>query len=134
MIHLRSLIIGLVYALIVNATAFAEQTIGISEKAMLQVSMQRHIDRRLVEGAYLHMDMKTGDVQELHPATAHPMILKMGKYFVLCSDFRDKEGKSVNIDFYLARRGASFIVFQTLVDDRKPLVRLMKAGKVSRVN
>jgi len=126
--------LGLIGALFLTSATIAEQTIGMSEKAMLQVSMQRHIDRSLVDGAYLHMKMETGEVRELHPITAHPMIMKMGKYFVLCSDFRDKSGKSVNIDFYMARRGSSFVVFQALVDDRKPLKRLMKAGKASRVN
>ena len=134
MIYLRSLTVGLICALIANASAYAEQTTGVGEKAMLQVSMQRHIDRSLVNGAYLHMIKETGDVQELHPVAAHPMILKMGEYFVLCSDFQDKNAKSVNIDFYMARRGDTFIVFQALVDDRKPLVRLIKAGKASRVN
>jgi hypothetical protein len=133
--RLATMGIGVVFALLVitiSATA-AEQTIGMSEKAMLHVSMQKHIDRNLVNGTYLHMIKETGDVQGLHPVTAHPMILQMGKYFVLCSDFKDKDGKSVNIDFYLARRGGSFVVFQALVDDRKSLERLMKAGKISRI-
>ncbi|MDA0656092.1 MAG: hypothetical protein O2912_06785 [Proteobacteria bacterium] len=133
MMNFRAITRGLVCALFFTAPAFAGATISISEKAQLQASMQTHIDRNLVNGAYLYVKMETGDVQELHPVTAHPMILQMGKYFVLCSDFQDKKGKAVNIDFYLARRGGSFTVFQALVDDREQLRRLMKAGKVSRL-
>ena len=124
---------------LVLATAFmfpvhAEQKITVGEKAQLQASMQLFIDRRLVKGAYLSLNRSSGEVRELHPIAAHPMILKMGKYFVLCSDFQDGKGQSVNIDFYLALRGKRYVVFDALVDERKGLQRLMKAGKVSRVN
>jgi hypothetical protein len=96
--------------------------------------MQTYIDRRLVKGAYLSLDRSSGEVRELHPIAAHLVILKMGKYFILCSDFRDQKGQSVNIDFYLAPRGKRYVVFDALVDERSGLQRLMKAGKVSRVN
>lgn len=112
----------------------ALQAMNIGEKTLLQVGMQKHIDDRLVDGAYLHLKMDTGEVRELYPVKAHPMILQMGKFFVLCSYFKDKDGKEANVDFYMARRGSSFFVFQALVDERKPLQRLMKAGKVTRLN
>jgi hypothetical protein len=117
-----------------EGSALAGQTTGMGERTMLQASMQRHIERNLVNGAYLHLKKETGVVQKLQPVTAHPMILKMGKYFILCSDFQDRNGRAVNIDFYMARRGNSFVVFEALVDDRKSLKRLMKAGKVSRIH
>jgi hypothetical protein len=115
-------------------TAFAGQKMGISEKIQLQASMQTHIEARLISGAYLHVQKKTGEVKKLYPVTAHPMILKMGPYFVLCSDFRDVDGKQANIDFYMARRGKGFVVFDALIDERTGLQRLMRAGKASRVN
>ena len=70
----------------------------------------------------------------LHPYTAHPMILRMGQYYVLCSDFRDDAGKSVNIDFYMARRGKGYVVFQMAVSHREQLEKLMKVGKVEMVD
>ena len=112
----------------------AVQAMNIGEKTLLQVGMQKHIDDLLVDGAYLHLKKDTGEVRELYPLKAHPMILKMGKFFVLCSHFKDKDGKEANVDFYMARRGTSFVVFQALVDERKPLQKLMKAGKITRLN
>lgn len=114
--------------------ATAQSSISLGVKASLQATMQQHIDRRLVEGIYLHLDPVTGNVRELHPLTAHPVILRMGEYFVLCSDFRDDSGKHINIDFYIAPRGATYTVFSTVVANRKLLDQLMKTGKVERVD
>ena len=130
----RSVALGLLLGFFATSDGIAEQSIGLSEKAMLQAGMQKHIDRQLIDGAYLHLDKEAGEIRDLHPVTAHPMIMKMGNYFVLCSHFRDKDGNDVNFDFYMARRGKIFIVFQSLINDRKPLHRLIKAGKASRIN
>ncbi len=78
----------------------------------------------------MHVDFKGGAVQKLAPAKAHPMMLKMGDNFVLCTSFRRANGSEVNIDFYVARKGARYAIFQTEVDNRGPLMALIKAGKV----
>ena len=132
--YLRSIVVALAFATLASVDGLASQSVDLGDKAMLQAGMQKHIDGRLVDGAYLHLDEDSGEVRELFPVAAHPMIMRMGKYFVLCSHFQDKGGKEVNVDFYMARRGNKFIVFKALVDDRKPLNRLINAGKVSRVN
>jgi len=94
--------------------------------------MQHHIDRNLVEGSYLHLQPENGEVQRLQPVTPHPIIMKIGQYFDLCFDFRDANGKAVEIDFYLARRNRSFVVFHAAIENRAMLKRFMKAGKVER--
>lgn len=124
---------GVLLALLIESGAAADQPIDVAEKASLQVAMQQHIDRSLVNGAYLHLDLDAGIVRSLHPVKAHTIILKLGDYFVLCSDFRDNKGNLVNIDFYLARRDRSYIVFHSAVDDRNKLRHLMKIGKVRRL-
>lgn len=134
MAYLRTILLCLTLMPLSISAAFGGQKMSIGEKAQLQAGMQTHIESRLIGGAYLHVEKKTGDVRQLYPAAAHPMILKMGPYFVLCSDFRDAGGKPANVDFYMARRGKGFVVFDTLIDDRTGLQRLMKAGRVSRVN
>ncbi|MBM3488286.1 MAG: hypothetical protein FJX67_16900 [Alphaproteobacteria bacterium] len=123
---------GIATAAVLAVAAHAATPVTMAEKTALQVTMQQHIDRALVDGRYRRLDLKTGAVQALHPVTAHPMILRMGDHFVLCADFRDGGGKAVNVDFYIARRGASFVVFQSVVDDRGALEKLMAAGKVAR--
>ena len=104
----------------------------LDEKAGLQAAMLRHIDRQLVDGAYLHLDRATGEARQLYPTKAHPMILTLGDSFVLCSEFKDGSGATANIDFYMARNGSSYVVFETAVDDRDMLMRWMSEGKAER--
>ncbi len=115
------------------AATQAQAAVGISDKAALQAAMQQHIDRNLVEGAYLYLDTASGTVRPLYPQKAHPMILKMGDYYVLCSDFRDENNVDVNIDFYLARGDDDYVVFHALVDDRALLREWIRAGKAVRL-
>ena len=113
--------------------AIAQQVSSISQRAELQAAMQQHIERNLVDGSYLHLDLETGEVSALAPVKAHPVILKFGAYYVLCSDFRDETGKSVNIDYYMAKTDSSYVVFHSEVDKREQLMALMRKGKVKRL-
>jgi hypothetical protein len=127
-------LIGLVLAFAIGSTVAASEKIGTRDKASLQAGMQQYIGRTLVNGIYLYLNPTTGDVRGLHPITAHPMILRMGEFFVLCSDFRDDQGVRVNVDFYMARREKGYVVFHTAVAQRDLLEQLMKAGKIERVD
>ncbi len=124
----RVLLAGVVALTIAASAANASGSLTTGEKIMLQATMQQTIDRHLVDGQYFYLDRTTALVIALFPAKAHPMILQMGEHFVLCTDFRDSEGISVNVDFYVARRGEAFVIFDTIVDDRAPLDRLMREG------
>ena len=125
-------------ALLTIVTVFAVQPVAagqaldLKDKVSLQATMQRHIERNLVDGAYLHLNSSTGEIRELRVDDAHPMILRMGEFFVLCSSFLDAGGEHVNIDFYLAPRGHSYVVFAVEVENRDLLEGLMKTGKVKR--
>jgi len=130
---IRQFLAGAVLALLIAPGVHAGQAIGLDQKASLQAAMQQHINRNLVNDAYLQLNMETGEVRPLHPVTAHPIILKMGEYFVLCADFRDEKGNSVNVDFYLARQDQSYVVFHSAVDERDQLMALMKQGKAERL-
>lgn len=101
---------------------------GTLDKARLQAAMQQHIERNLVEGAILHLNTETGVVRQLYPTQAHPMVIVMGDYFVLCTDLRDKAGTAMPLDLYMAPRGRSFTVFHSEIGNRTPLMKLMKKG------
>ena len=120
--------------LFVSAIAFASAAfaapISPTEKAAMQSAMFQHIDRQLVDGVYFDVDMKLGEVRPLVPAKNHPMILRMGEHFVLCTDFKTKAGESVNVDFYISRRGKAFVIVRAEINNRSPLMALMEAGKV----
>ncbi|MGI9420535.1 MAG: hypothetical protein ACR2RA_22155 [Geminicoccaceae bacterium] len=103
-------------------------TEGTAAKARLQAAMQQHIQQQVVDGAILHFDTGTGRVTPLYPTQAHPMVIAMGDHFVLCTDLRDKSGKSMPLDLYMTRKGRSYVVFHSEIDNRKPLQRLLKKG------
>lgn len=126
-------LIVLTLSAFVAAVARAGERISVGEKAKLQAALQQHIERNLVDGNYLQLDTDTGEVHSLAPYKPHPVILRMGDYFVLCSDFRNDKGQTINVDFYMARRGQSYSVFHNAADGDALLKRLMKAGRVKRV-
>ena len=104
-----------------------------AEKASLQAAMFQHIDRQLVGGAFLHVNFQRGEVEQLTPAKAHPMMLKMGTNYVLSTTYRRTNGSEVNVDFYAAKSENGYSIFHTVVDNRGPLMALIKAGKVRPV-
>lgn len=124
---------ALIASTTLSTIAHAGSSGELIDKVKLQVAMQQYIDANLVDGAYLHFNQEDGSIRELFPATAHPMILSYGQYVVMCTDFRDGEGKAVNVDFYLAARDSDYVVFDSVVNDRTALAKLMKDGAVQRI-
>ena len=118
-------------AILLGSPALATQKLTNADKIRLQATMQKSISRQLVDGQYLYFDADKDTVVTLYPVQAHPMILQMGPHFILCSDFRNEAGKDVNVDFYVARRNSSFVIFDTKVDQRQTIQRMMKAGAAS---
>lgn len=134
MSHFSRLVFACLAGLQICLLSATGHALSLQDKTGLQAAMQRHVDRQSVDGAYLHLDPATGEVRRLHPVTAHPMIMQMGENFVMCFDFRDGAEKKAEVDFYLARKGDSFVVFHAAVANRELLQRLMQAGKVTRAD
>jgi hypothetical protein len=120
-------IIIAVFAFLVAAPAGASAQ-GMVDKARLQAAMQQHIQRQMVDGAILRFDPETGEVTPLYPTQAHPMVIAMGDHFILCTDLRDKSGKALPLDLYMASSGRSYVVFHSEIDNRAPLQRLLENG------
>ncbi|WP_157033961.1 hypothetical protein [Belnapia moabensis] len=124
------LVICLGFACVKSASA---ERVTPTDRAGLQAAMAQHIDRQLVDGAYLQLKVIEGAVNPLVPAKTHSRIVQMGQFFVLCTDFRDQQGNPVNVDFYMAREGQNFLVFHTEIANRGPLQGLMRAGQAKIV-
>jgi hypothetical protein len=132
--HAFRLIAALFAAAQIFVLSSTAQALSLQEKATLQAAMQHHVERQSINGVFHLMDTKTGDVVPLHPVKAHPKIMRMGENFVLCFDFLNAEGKKVDIDFYMARKGNTYVVFHTAMSDHSLLGRLMGAGKITRAD
>jgi len=105
-------------------------SLDLSTKAGLQAAMETYVEQQMVDGKFLYLDKQNGQAKTLHPVTAHPMVFTMGANYVLCFDFRDDQGKDVNLDLYMARKGNSFVVFNTEVADHQMLEKFIAEGKV----
>ncbi len=124
-----TIVAGLMALALAVLPSQASETLTTTERMQLQAAMQYSIYQKLVDGRYFYFDSKTANVATLYPAKAHPVIMQMGAHYILCSDFRDTNGKPVNVDFYVARKGSGFVVFDTVVDDHASLERQVKAGR-----
>lgn len=131
--HLKPLR-ALVLAALLAFPAVQADALTLADKTALQIAMQKHVDQLTIGDYYLYFDAKRGEVRKLRPATAHPMIMQMGKHFVLCFDFLDNAGKKVEVDYYMARKGRGFVVFHSAVASRNALMALVKSGKVRPAN
>lgn len=101
-------------------------------KIALQASMQRHIERNLVDGAFMIVDYANGQLRKVFPAKAHSMILVGDGFYVMCADVRDEDGKTVPVDYYLIETQRGFRVVRTEIANRAPLQAMMQDGKVRR--
>lgn len=133
MISRRIALTGFGGALLVGVRPVLAADPEATVRVKLQSFLQAHVDRLLVDGAFLWLDLPTGEVRKLYPTTAHPMIMAFGANYVLCSEFRDSAGKPVEMDFYTAVRGHGHVVFRTEIANRGPLMALMDKGKVQRL-
>ena len=103
----------------------------MSVRTDLQVAMQRYIDRSLIQGSIVDIDVETGAVRHLFPVKAHPMVMKADDYFVLCAHLSNKQGEAFEVDYYLVETDLGFRVFRVEVDNRDVLHDLMAAGFVA---
>ena len=108
----------------------ANEAVSTSDRIVLQAAMQEAIMERTIDGTFRYFDAADGELKQLFPVKAHPMILTFGENFVLCADFRDASGKDVNIDFYVVRKDDGYAVVDIVVNNRAPVEKLMKAGKI----
>ena len=124
---------GLALVVVLGLSPGTVHGLSLAEKANLQAAMQRHIDRNAVDGMFLYFDQASNSVRGLHPVTTHPKILTVDDYYVVCFDFRDDAGKHVNVDFFMAPRDDTYVVFHTSVDGDKLVGQLVREGRASLV-
>lgn len=103
-------------------------------KTSLQASLQRNLERTSIDGAIMHLDLTSGEMLPYYPVEAHPMIIKMGEHYVMCSDLRNPDGEAETVDYYMTKNGPHYTVVRTEIGNRAPLKALMKSGAAKRLN
>ena len=113
------------------STARADQSVTLL--AQLQTVMQRHIEGQLIDGALRVRDLSSGDISLYYPTERHSMVMSIDEDYILCTDLVSESGESVPVDFYVTSAGDDYFVYQTEINNRRPLKALMKKNLVKRL-
>ena len=116
-------------ALALFLSSAAAQDIPADVKVNLQVAMIQYIDRITVDGKLTYIDTKKREVRTVFPANVHPMILRFGRDYLVCSEFVDESGKNITADFLVKTIGNEPRVVQMVVDDRGAIEAAMSKLK-----
>lgn len=114
-------------AALMFANPVSADSITPAVKSDLQGAMMDYIDYNSVDGKFVYLDAMKNKVTNFYPANLHPRILKIGQYFVLCSDFKTEAGKNVDVDFLAVKIDNEMRVLQALVGRRDVIRSMMKA-------
>jgi hypothetical protein len=113
------------------STARADQSVTLL--AQLQTVMQRHIEGQLIDGALRVRDLSSGDISLYYPTERHSMVMSIDEDYILCTDLVSESGESVPVDFYVTSEGDDYFVYQTEINNRRPLKALMNKNLVERL-
>lgn len=96
------------------------------ETASLEAAMQAHIDQMSVDGVVYDLDAASGKIRKLFPAKTHPMMMMVGRYYLLCADLRDEAGQKVTVNFYAAKDNDRYVIFYSDFAASEKLERLIE--------
>ena len=113
------------------STARADQSVTLL--AQLQTVMQRHIEGQLIDGALRVRDLSSGDISLYYPTERHSMVMSIDEDYILCTDLVSESGESVPVDFYVTSAGDDYFVYQTEINNRRPLKALVEKNLVERL-
>ena len=113
------------------STARADQSVTLL--AELQTVMQRHIEGQLIDGALRVRDLSNGDVSLYYPTERHSMVMSIDEDYILCTDLVSESGEAVPVDFYVTSVGDDYFVYQTEINNRRPLKALVEKNLVERL-
>ena len=99
----------------------------------LQASLQRGLERSMIDGAVRNLDVTTGQVTDYYIAESHTVIVKLNDLFVMCATLVDAKGTEATVDYYLAPNGRQFTIIRSEINNRAPLKALIDAGKAQRL-
>ena len=114
-------------ALTLLASAGAAQAAPLTTEARvsLQMKLIDYIDERTIDGKFLYFDADRKETTALYPAHLHPRIVPIDDIYFLCADFRDVDGKAIEVDFVARIVDGDARILQTMVG-RRGVIRAMK--------
>ncbi len=102
-------------------------------RTQLQATLQRNLSRSMIEGALPHFDLTTGELTRFYPTENHEIILRIADVYVMCATLVSADGREATVDYYMTQSGGSYSLIRTEINNRAPLLALMKTGKAIRL-
>ncbi len=124
----RLIVILSAATLIALATSARAGTLTTDQRVALQMKLIDYIDERTIDGKFLHFDADRKETTALYPAHLHPRIIPIDDIYFLCADFRDVDGKAVEVDFVARIVDGDARILQTMVGQRS-VIRALKRAK-----
>lgn len=84
-------------------------------RSNVQYSMQQFIDSNSVDGKLFLYDSNQGKLLKLKLDELHSGIVKKGDFYVSCADFKDQNGRKIDVDFLVVKNGNQLITTQGIV-------------------
>ena len=81
----------------------------------IQTSMNDYIEHQSISGSMYVYDAVDGKLLKLKLDKLHEGIVKKGDFYVSCADFKDQNGRKIDIDFMVREKGDKLITTQALV-------------------
>lgn len=97
----KFLTFGLLCSFIMSgmATAGGDHSIKGQLRTDIMASMNNYIEASSVDGTFYMYDAVKGKLLRLKFEKLHKGVMKMGDFYVSCSDFTDGQGSKVDLDF-----------------------------------
>jgi hypothetical protein len=84
-------------------------------RSNIQSSMNDFIKHQSIDGSMYVFDAAKGSLLKLKLDKLHSGIVKKGDFYVSCADFKDQQGRKIDIDFLVRPDASKFITTQALV-------------------
>lgn len=114
MVRVGALVVS---SLMVAASALAadDPSIKGSLRQNIQASMQEFIQFQTIGDKMYVYDAVAGELLKLKLDELHEGIVKKGDFYVSCADFKDQQGRKIDIDFMVRPKDGRLITTQALV-------------------
>ena len=84
-------------------------------RSNIQSSMNDFIKHQSIDGSMYVFDAAKGSLLKLKLDKLHSGIVKKGDFYVSCADFKDQQGRKIDIDFLVRPDASKLITTQALV-------------------
>ena len=81
----------------------------------IQAAMNEFVDAQTVDGVVRLYDPVEGKLLRLEFDNLHSGIVRKGDFYVSCADFKDQDGRKIDVDFLVLPDGSTLRVTQAIV-------------------